>query len=110
MIDEYKRYQKGLVLDDLYPKMPNNTCACGCGRKLTGRKKKWFDRQCMLNSLRQFFIVKGDAQVIREEVFKRDRGYCRTCGAFSPLHPASISPNFLLTAVGHLMDLSVKTS
>jgi len=57
-------------------------CACGCGNLLTGRKRKWFSKQCMLTSLHQFYIIKGDNSAIRENLYSIESGFCRECGVF----------------------------
>jgi 5-methylcytosine-specific restriction endonuclease McrA len=82
VIDPYIRYQKGLVMEHLFPTKTDNTCACGCGNVLSGKKKKWYSKECMHNSLIRFLIIKGDIQVIRNELFKIDKGYCRSCGQY----------------------------
>lgn len=82
LIDPYKRYQKGLVVEDIFPTRQDRRCACGCGRILTGRKAKWFSKECMKKALIQFFIIKGDTSVIRSELFKRDKGFCQICGVY----------------------------
>lgn len=82
LLNPYKRYQKGLVVEDIFPTREDRKCACGCGRILTGRKTKWFSKECMRKALIQFFIIKGDASVIRTELFKRDKGFCQLCGVY----------------------------
>ncbi|MVZ65028.1 hypothetical protein GQF61_04135 [Sphingobacterium sp. DK4209] len=82
VLNQYSRYQRGLSMEDLFPKREDNTCACGCGNLLYGRKRKWYSQTCMHNSLTQFQIIKGDTSVIREELFKLDGGFCRSCGVY----------------------------
>ena len=82
MIDPRKRYQKGMVLNDLFPQI-DGECACGCGLSIIGRKKKWSSDLCRDSSFRKFAVVKGDLKVIREELFKVDKGACRCCGSIT---------------------------
>lgn len=82
MINSFVRYQKSLSVNDLFPKLKSGNCSCGCGRKLTGRQKKWYSKDCLRKSLIQYYIIKGDMSVIREILFQRDEGYCRACGVF----------------------------
>ena len=82
MIDKYSRYQSRLAIGDLYPSIEGN-CACGCGRKLEGKKRKWFSKECRTNAVRNYFIIKGDTDVIRNTLFNMDMGFCRECGAYS---------------------------
>lgn len=37
-INKFRRYQKGLTINDLFPQKEQGICSCGCGRKLEGRK------------------------------------------------------------------------
>jgi len=81
-IDRYKRYQKGLSMTSMFPKV-EGFCACGCGRELPKRKRKWFSKNCSDKSYRKFAVIKGDIGVIRDELFKVDFGFCHMCGVES---------------------------
>lgn len=80
VIDPYKRYQKGLCIEDLYPTRLDGYCSCGCMRKISGKRRKWFSDDCRLRSLERFYIVKGDTDVIRDVLLRQDGGGCRSCG------------------------------
>ena len=81
-INPYLRKQKNLSLNDFLPKTKGGYCDCGCGEKLTGRQKRWASKNCIKPYLRKYYIISGDVQVIREELFKIDQGYCRNCGVY----------------------------
>lgn len=83
VLNNYSRYQGTLRIEDLYPSPKDGTCACGCGNKLTGRKRRWFSSECRVKSVRDYFIIKGDTQVIRNTLYQLDEGYCRHCGQLS---------------------------
>jgi hypothetical protein len=96
MIDNFKRYQVGLRLIDLFPNRIDGLCACGCGKILNGRKKRWASECCQSEALNIFLIVKGDSFTIRSEVFERDNGFCCKCGVLSlNWHADHITPVFL---------------
>lgn len=80
MVNFYARYQKEMSMNYLFPAQSDNTCACGCKVTLTGRKKKWASRECMINALNEYYIIKGNAQVIRHNLFLKDNGICNLCG------------------------------
>lgn len=80
MINRFVRYQKGLTLQIMFPQKDSNFCACGCGRILNGRKKRWATESCQSNAVKNFFIIKGDIAIIRKELLKRDFGICNYCG------------------------------
>lgn len=82
MIDQFKRYQVGLTLDFLFPKI-DGRCACGCGRVLPKSRKKWATDNCRNDSFEKFAIVKGDVSIIRKHLYLRDLGRCAHCGIVS---------------------------
>lgn len=82
MLNSYARYQKGLTLDDVFPSRNGVVCACGCGRELSPRQRKWASPKCRTWAFHQFAIIKGDNKIIRKELFKRDQGFCHSCGVY----------------------------
>jgi hypothetical protein len=82
-INPFQRYQSGLNVEDLFPLREDNTCGCGCGVLLVGRKKRWATKDCLKKSLRLFWVVKGDTKEIRKALFQRDGGACAVCGEMS---------------------------
>lgn len=80
MLDPFKRYQTSLTMEKFFPKRIDGKCSCGCGAELLGLKRKWSSDQCRKAALRQFHIIKGDVDVIRESLFELDKGVCRICG------------------------------
>jgi 5-methylcytosine-specific restriction endonuclease McrA len=74
------RYQRGLVMEHLFPKIAGK-CACGCNKELPKGKRKWHSAECQERAYVRFAIVKGDNSIIRSELFKRDEGFCLNCGS-----------------------------
>ena len=96
MPDNFIRYQKGLKLEHLFPSKSDNTCACGCGKKLTGRQKRWASEECSERAYEIFSIYKGNSNSIRKALFKIEQGFCRNCGVYSTKWQADhIIPVFL---------------
>lgn len=81
MISEYKRYQKGLKVQDLFPQK-GDVCACGCGVKLTGRQKRWASESCSQNAYFNCAIIKGSSSIIRKVLYSEQGGYCQNCGTY----------------------------
>lgn len=79
MINRSLRYQKGMTVENIFPTQ-KGICSCGCGEQLPERKRKWFSDKCRINALNHFYVVKGDTQVIRENLYSRDQGFCQCCG------------------------------
>lgn len=82
LIDPYQRYQKDLRVRDLFPTRYDFTCACGCGVLLTGKKTRWAFEDCSDKAYITFAILKGNMDIIRDLIFSRDNGYCRSCGVY----------------------------
>lgn len=83
MLDNFRRYQKGLTIEHLFPTSSENLCACGCGKELPKRKRKWHGEDCKRKALNFFYIIKGDTDVIRRNLYNLDKGFCRDCGVYS---------------------------
>ena len=68
-------------MHDLFPSIKGK-CACACGVKLHGRKRKWSSNECRDNSLVRFQVIKGEGKVIRQLLFEQEQGFCRKCGVY----------------------------
>lgn len=79
-IDKYKRYQKSLRIEHLYPLKEDGLCRCGCGNKVIKPRRVWANDKCAKKALHNFFVVKGDVTSIRILLNKRDNGICANCG------------------------------
>jgi 5-methylcytosine-specific restriction endonuclease McrA len=78
-IDKFKRYQTSLRVHHLYPAKKDGICDCGCGKELTGKQRRWASTKCTTKVVKEFKIIKGDVQVIREELRRRDKEICAEC-------------------------------
>lgn len=82
-IDKFKRIQNRFSIGELYPSIKHK-CACGCGANLKGRRTRWANDKCRNKAVTHYFILKGDATVIRRELRRRDevegRNHCAICG------------------------------
>lgn len=77
-INKYKRHQPTFRIADMYPSIIGH-CACGCGRKLTGKRTRWATTKCMNKVLPLFLVIWGHVTTIRKLLFKRDKGICAGC-------------------------------
>lgn len=79
VINYLNRYQKDLKLENFYPFIEGH-CACGCGKELTGKQKKWSSEECSEAAYKIFAIYKGNTGMIRKALYLKDRGFCHNCG------------------------------
>lgn len=91
-LDPFSRYQNGLAVVHLYPLRYDGLCACGCGKKLTGRRKRWATNLCSKSCLDKLLVIKGDTQHIRCLLYGRDHGVCAACGDCEKWHADHILP------------------
>ena len=73
------RYQKKLTMVDIFPLRTDGLCACGCGKKLKGKQRRWASKKCIKTSLTYFHILKGDVKTIRIELIKKFGPICNNC-------------------------------
>lgn len=78
-LDKFKRTQPNFFLIDMFPSI-KGFCACGCNTPLKGKQTRWADQKHVNNIYTQFAIIKGNSQIIRQELYKRDQGVCLKCG------------------------------
>lgn len=51
-------------MDHLFPNQ-DGKCACGCGKELTGRRKRWASKECSEFAIRVFWIIGGYTATLR---------------------------------------------
>lgn len=68
-------------MQEMFPSI-KGLCACGCGKKLSGRQTRWCNPKHSSNVLYDFLVIKGDIEIIRMNLFEKEKGFCRHCGVF----------------------------
>lgn len=56
--------RQSINMIDIFPKK-KTYCNCGCGKKLTGKQRRWASEECIQFVSYIYSIVAGDSQVIR---------------------------------------------
>lgn len=82
-IDKYKRVQVGLKIDEIYPTVKGK-CSCGCGKSLTGRRRRWATDKCQNEATSKYWVIYGAVDVIRGVLYrtkKNEKGhvFCDVC-------------------------------
>lgn len=76
----YKRFNS-LNMDVLFPTLEKGICACGCNRKLQGKARRWYSKDCSKFALDVFWIIQGKSDFIRSVMYDIYGGYyCVNCG------------------------------
>lgn len=67
-------------VEQTFPDYKNGLCGCGCGTKLTGRRRRWASDYCSKLPLMVTFIINGDVSVIKPIVAHMYGNCCNVCG------------------------------
>jgi len=78
-VNPFKRFQKNITHGQMFPNRPDNTCACGCGRYLTGRRTRWATSECGWFASAVYEIICGYTRTIRKYVLNETHR-CESCG------------------------------
>lgn len=71
--------KQSIGMDDIFPDIPNS-CACGCGKKLSGRRRRWATDECKEFPLMVFWVIKGDMGMIGNILYHVYGWKCCECG------------------------------
>lgn len=77
LIKPYQRRQ-AIGMEQLFPDI-KGYCACGCGRKLQGRRRRWATEDCNVFPLQVFWVIKGDTSIIGNILWKLYGWKCCKC-------------------------------
>lgn len=64
----------------LFPNESNGICACGCGEKLQGRRRRWATDVCSDYPFEIYSIISGRTDTIRKYLWYYQYGHCAMCG------------------------------
>lgn len=64
LFSNYKR-RNYVESEQIFPQPDKTVCSCGCGKKLTGRRRRWATDECQQFAYYICQIIIGDSQVIR---------------------------------------------
>lgn len=82
--DPYLRVTPGYTMRVMFPTQ-KGVCACGCGKKLSGRRTRWASNECAHQAMRLYDIRCGRADAVRKALMQRDAGMCSGCGVICEL-------------------------
>ncbi len=77
-VDAFSRTQD-ISMAKAYPSPPDGSCACGCGKRLRGRRRRWASDDCGDFAYYALAIHRGYSSTIRYIVGLRDDGLCAEC-------------------------------
>lgn len=79
LLNPYQR-QCTVSISFLFPQIEKK-CACGCGKELTGRQKRWASKECNDFAYAVFAIISGYTNTLRQYRNLFIGGYkCEVCG------------------------------
>lgn len=75
----FKRFNT-LKMEVLFPQYDKQLCACGCGNLLSGRQRRWADKDCTRFAMQVFDVICGKSDSITKYLWDI-KGYdCELCG------------------------------
>lgn len=79
LLNPYQR-QCSVSINFLFPQIEKK-CACGCGKELIGRQKRWASKECYNFAFNVFAIIGGYTNTLRQYRNIFIGGYkCEVCG------------------------------
>lgn len=76
----YKR-RNSVQSEIIFPQEDKSICACGCGQKLKGRRRRWATDECHRFSIKVLMIISGEKEIISGIIRELQGGYkCFICG------------------------------
>lgn len=80
-VDSYSRAQTKLSFQQIFPQAEDKVCSCGCGRALTGRKRRWATEECSAFALNVWRIIDGQADTIKYfiNLYYKGTRRCNNC-------------------------------
>lgn len=79
-VNIHRRVQASLSFALMFPSQ-NGTCACGCGKPLRGKQKRWASEDCSSFAYGVWSIIDGRRDTIAFYVAKLNGGYRCKCGS-----------------------------
>lgn len=80
-LNRYQRVQTKLKFSNLFPKPKRKgKCRCGCPKKVKAPRRLWASSRCNHRAYEYYAMVKGSRKVIRNLLWRRDKGICAGCG------------------------------
>jgi|TARA_B110000908_G_C10223161_1_gene436459 5-methylcytosine-specific restriction endonuclease McrA len=70
--------RQSINMTSIFPKK-KTYCNCGCGKKLTGKQRRWASKECIKFVGLIYGIVAGDSQVLRYLIGSYYGYYCVDC-------------------------------
>lgn len=81
-VNVYKRIQANLEFVKMFPAKLDQTCACGCGQLLIGRRTRWANNACAAFARTIWEIIDGRQATIKKFVTMYNCGWkCVVCNS-----------------------------
>ena len=91
-INTFKRIQTKLEMGKIFPKSNIDICACGCGQKLSFRRKRWATDDCARFATAVWEIIDGRQRPIASLLYHYYGKTCNSCFSKSALRLDHIVP------------------
>lgn len=89
-----------------FPARNDGVCACGCGVKLTGRKRRWATKDCIKFSIHVVDIIAGISSMVRYYIDLYNGGeFCFNCGCEAEYKERKDFTFYTLMHVEHIVPV-----
>jgi|ERR1043165_772396 5-methylcytosine-specific restriction endonuclease McrA len=78
-VNAFSRAQQHLSFPLLFPQVKQGMCACGCGKTLSGKQRRWASAECTEFALNVWRIIDGQVDTVKYFVNLYNKG-TRRCG------------------------------
>jgi 5-methylcytosine-specific restriction endonuclease McrA len=80
-IEVYSRSQKRLSFPVLFPQSETGICACGCGKPLSGRRRRWASDPCSKFAVNVWRIIDGQVDTVKYfiKLYNKGTRRCDSC-------------------------------
>jgi 5-methylcytosine-specific restriction endonuclease McrA len=102
-IDHYSRHPS-VSVEDIFPAIPG-VCACGCGKPLTGTRRKWATNECSEFGVSVRFIINGNLGLLQRYLRYYYGWKCQKCGCEDKGHDMGKNGTVSWIKVDHIIPV-----
>ena len=104
-VKPFQRHQN-VSIGHIFP-IVEDICACGCGKELTGRRKRWATEECSKFAVAVRFIIYGSFTHIRGFLSDYYKWECSICGCPDKGHNMGANGTVAWIKIDHIIPVKL---